>query len=523
MTRSATEAVAEALDVPGFAGLLNAEALTFVSELHRRFGQEREELLQRRQQRQRWLQAGVRPGYPEDGVAIRAGDWRIRPAPDDLQDRRVEITGPADAKMVINALNSGARVFMADLEDSLAPSWPNVIAGHLALYDAARRELRHISPEGKVYELGPTLATLVMRPRGWHLLERHVTVAGQPVSASLFDAGLYLFHNAEALRARGSGPYMYLPKLEGRREAALWRRVFTLAERELGLKPGTIRATMLIETVPAALEMEELLYELRDYATGLNAGRWDYIFSMVKTFHNDSAFVLPDRGQVKMTVPFMRAYSDRLVQACHRHGAHAIGGMAAFIPNRRDPKVNEEAFAQVRQDKQREADAGFDGTWVAHPDLVPIAREAFDAVLGDRPHQMDRVRADVRVTAAQLLDTRILGGTVTRDGVRTNISVAIRYLESWLHGTGAVTLDNLMEDAATAEISRAQLWQWIHHRVRLDTGETVDRDLYAAERDRWLAATDAGRYRPAAELLDSLVLTSEFADFLTIPAYSQLP
>ena len=523
MTRSATGAAAEELDMPGFAGLLTAEALTFVSELHRRFGQGREELLQRRQQRQRWLQAGVRPGYPEDGVAIRAGDWRVRPAPEDLQDRRVEITGPADAKMVINALNSGARVFMADLEDALAPSWPNVIEGHLALHAAARRELRHVSPDGKVYELGPTLATLVARPRGWHLLERHVTVAGQPVSASLFDAGLYLFHNAGALLARGSGPYFYLPKLEGRREAALWRRVFTVAEQELGLAQGTIRATMLIETVPAALEMEEVLYELRDYAAGLNAGRWDYIFSMVKTFRNDPAFVLPDRGQVKMTVPFMRAYSDRVVQACHRHGAHAIGGMAAFVPNRRDPEVNQQAFAQVRQDKQREADAGFDGTWVAHPDLVPIAREAFDAVLGDRPHQKDRVRADVRVTVDQLLDTRVPGGTVTRDGVRTNISVAIRYLESWLHGTGAVTLDNLMEDAATAEISRAQLWQWIHHRVRLDTGEAVDPELYQAERDRWLAATDASRYRPAAEFLDSLVLTSEFADFLTIPAYSQLP
>ncbi len=416
-------------------------------------------------------------------ASVRESDWSVAPAPEDLNDRRVEITGPADPKMTINALNSGARVFMADFEDSLSPTWANVIEGQAALIDAVRGELEFTSPEGKQYRLNDEVATLVVRPRGWHLVERHVEVDGQPMSGSLFDFGLYLFHNGAAALSRGSGPYYYLPKMQGHREARLWNDVFLWAQDVVGVPRGSIRATVLIETIWAAFEMDEILYELREHAAGLNAGRWDYIFSVIKAFAARPGWALPDRAQVTMAVPFMRAYSQLLVKTCHRRGAHAMGGMSAFIPNRREPDVTANALAKVTEDKEREAGDGFDGTWVAHPDLVPVAMAVFDRVLGDRPNQKDRQRDDVSVTAAELTDFTVPGGEITEAGLATNVSVGIRYIAAWLDGTGAAAIDNLMEDAATAEISRSQVWQWVQNgrftaqRVReeIDTWRTARR------------------------------------------------
>jgi malate synthase len=511
--------------VAGSDRVLTDGALAFVADLQRRFGAVRLELVRQRQERQAELDAGVRPALLRATSEVRAADWTVAPAPADLDDRRVEITGPAEPKMMINALNSGARVFMADLEDALSPTWANVVGGQAALIDAVRRELTFESPEGKPYRLDERIATLLVRPRGWHLVESGVLIDGVPVSASLFDFGLYLFHNgAETLR-RGSGPYFYLPKLESHAEARLWNDVFVHAQEALGIPRGSIRATVLIETILAAFEMDEILYELREHAAGLNAGRWDYLFSGIKKLRAWPELAVPDRAQLTMTVPFMRAYTELLVQTCHRRGAHAIGGMAAFIPNRRDPAVTETALARVRDDKERESSDGFDGTWVAHPDLVPIATEVFDGVLGDRPHQKDRHREDVSVSAAQLLDLHVPGGAVTRAGVRANVRVALAYLDNWLRGNGAAAIDNLMEDAATAEIARSQLWHWRARAVRLVDGQIMDRALYAEIRDAEqakLGGAETGRLVDAAALLDRLVLDDDFAEFLTLRAYTLL-
>jgi malate synthase len=511
--------------VPTAADTLTPDALAFVADLERQFGQLREDLLQRREDRQAELDAGGLPDFPIARRATHEAEWQVAPTPPDLEDRRVEITGPAEPKMMINALNSGACVFMADLEDALSPTWPNVVAAQAALRDAVRRQLTFTSPEGRAYALNDTIATLVVRPRGLHLVERHVLLDGKPVSASLFDFGLDFFWNAAERIARDSGPYYYLPKLQSRWEARFWNRVFVAAQEALGIPRGTIRATVLIETIHAAFEMDDILFELREHAAGLNAGRWDYLFSIIKAFHAFPDRVLPDRGQLTMRVPFMRAYTQLLVQTCHRRGAHAIGGMAAFIPSRRDPEVNETALARVREDKERESADGFDGTWVAHPDLVPLATEVFDGVLGDRPNQKDRVREDVTVTSEQLLDFRVPDGRVTEAGVRQDISVALRYLDSWLRGNGAAAIDNLMEDAATAEISRSQLWQWRAHAVALDDGAAFTSERYLRLRGDELeraGGAGSGRLREAAELLDSLVLADEFPEFLTLPAYAVL-
>ena len=504
--------------VPGSERVLTDEALDFVADLQRRFGRQRIDLLQRREERQAALDAGERPDFLAGTREVRESAWTVAPAPADFDDRRVEITGPAEAKMMINALNSGARVFMADLEDALSPTWANVVGGQDALIDAVRGTLTFESPEGKSYRLGERVAQLVVRPRGWHLIESHVMVDGAPVSASLFDAGLYLFHNAAERVARGSGPYLYLPKLESHHEARLWNDVFIHAQGALGVPRGSIRATVLIETITAAFEMDEILYELREHAAGLNAGRWDYLFSAIKKFRASPSIESPDRSQLTMTVPFMRAYTDLLVATCHRRGAHAIGGMAAFIPNRRDPEVTETALAKVRADKERESGDGFDGTWVAHPDLVPVATEIFDAVLGTAPHQKHRLRDEVVVTADKLLDLRVEGGAVTEPGIRANIRVALAYLDAWLGGTGAAAIDNLMEDAATAEIARSQLWLWRQRGLL-----SVER--YATIRDEELArlgGANEGRLGDARDLLDRLVLDDDFAEFLTQRAYTLL-
>ncbi|MEO8744747.1 MAG: malate synthase A [Candidatus Dormiibacterota bacterium] len=507
--------------------VLTPEALAFVARLQREFGDRRLELLRARDERQARLDAGESPQFLAGTKAVRESEWKVAKAPKDLQDRRVEITGPTDRKMLINALNSGARVFMADFEDANSPTWANLVEGQVNLIDAIERRIDFTSPEGKEYRLNQDIATLLVRPRGWQLDERHVVVDGTPVSGSLFDFGLYFFHNAERLRKKGSGPYFYLPKLEGHLEARLWNDVFNFAQDDLGVPRGTIRATVLIETILAAFEMEEILYELRDHSSGLNAGRWDYIFSIIKKFRNRPEFVLPDRAQVTMTVPFMRAYTELLVKTCHRRGAHAMGGMAAFIPSRRDAEVNRIALGKVKEDKDREVSDGFDGTWVAHPDLVPTATEAFDRVLGDRPNQLDRQRPDVEVTAAQLIDVRVPGGSVTENGVRMNVSVGIQYIESWLRGVGAAAINNLMEDVATAEISRSQVWQWIRHSARLSEGATVSEDLVREiagdemtklrERlgdDGWAKA----RFGDARAVFEEVALASSFPQFLTLVA-----
>src|SRR5579863_78287 len=445
---------------PEFAEILTPEALSFVATLVRAFAGRREELLQMRAQRQEQINAGVLPDFLPETEEIRSSDWTIAPIPDDLQDRRVEITGPAERKMIINALNSGAKVFMADFEDSLSPTWDGTIRGQLNLRDAVNRTISFVSPEGKQYALQEQIATLLVRPRGWHLLEKHVLIDGNPISAGLFDFGLYFFHNVRTLLEKGTGPYFYLPKLENHLEARLWDEVFVLAQEQLGIPQGTIKATVLIETILATFEMDEILYELREHSSGLNCGRWDYIFSAIKKFRNIPQYILPDRAQVTMTTHFMRSYSLLAIKTCHRRNAHAIGGMAAQIPIKNDPVANEDALSRVRADKQREATDGHDGTWVAHPGLVAIAMAEFDKVM-TTPNQIDRKREDVHVTAADLL--AVPGGTITEAGLRTNINVSLQYLESWFRGTGCVPINNLMEDAATVEISRAQIWEWIHH------------------------------------------------------------
>ncbi len=512
--------------VPGMDRVLTPAALDFLADLGREFEPRRRELLEHRVRVRRRLKGGELPDFRSETEPIRRSTWRVAPAPADLTDRRVEITGPVERKMMINALNSGARVFMGDFEDALSPPWTNVVAGQLSCMEAVRRSLAFTSADGRRYELGDTLATLVVRPRGWHLDEKHLRMAGRPLSASLADFGLYFFHNAHELLNRGSGPYFYLPKLENHLEARLWNDIFVFAQSALGIPRGTVRATVLIETVLAAFEMDEILFELREHAAGLNAGRWDYLFSIIKCFHDRPEFVLPDRAQVTMAVPFMQSYARLLVETCHRRGAHAIGGMAAFVPSRKDPAVNATALARVRADKVREAGDGFDGAWVAHPDLVPVVAAVFDEVLAGAPHQKER-RPGVRIGAHELLDATVPGGRITDQGVRGNVNVAIQYLAAWLAGSGAVAINNLMEDAATAEIARSQLWQWVRHKARTVEGTPVTlalvRDLIQVEsallRD---GHTDAGRVERAAKLLDGLVAAEEFPEFLTLAAYEQL-
>jgi len=505
--------------------VLTPEALDFVAQLHRNFNPERLRLLRDRAARQARFDAGELPDFKPNPIESEDPDWRVAPAPPDFDDRRVEITGPAEPKMMINALNSGASVFMCDFEDALSPTWDNVVTGHWAVNEAVRRRLRFETDE-KAYELNDETATLCIRPRGWHLDEAHVEIDGTPISASIFDFGIWFFHNARELLDRGSGPYVYLPKLESHLEAHLWNEIFEAAQHALEVPHGSIRATVLIETILAAFEMDEILFELRDHAAGLNAGRWDYIFSIIKKFRAHPDKVLPDRAQVTMTVPFMRAYTELLVRTCHRRGAHAIGGMAAFIPSRRDPEVNARAMAAVRADKERESADGFDGTWVAHPDLVPLAREVFGGVLGERAHQKDRLREEVRVSRMDLLDVGVPNGAVTAEGVRANVSVGLAYLASWLAGNGAAAINNLMEDAATAEISRSQLWHWRVMATPLDDGVPLTPERYVAIRDEELAtlraAMPAAPWDEAAALLDELVLADAFVEFLTIPAYPRL-
>lgn len=511
--------------------ILTPEALQFLTELHHRFASSRHERLAERQRRRYEIGNGRDPKFREDTRAIREdASWRVAGAGPGLEDRRVEITGPTDPKMTVNAMNSGAQVWLADQEDATSPTWGNVIGGQLSLFDAIRGQLEVTTAEGKQYRVtAERTPTIVMRPRGWHLVEKHlrfVDAQGRAgaASGSLVDFGLYAFHNARELVARGRGPYFYIAKLESSEEAKLWDDIFAYTEQMLGLSHGTIRATVLIETLPAAFEMEEILYVMRDHIAGLNAGRWDYIFSIIKNYRGRGArFVLPDRSEVTMTVPFMRAYTELLVQTCHKRGAHAIGGMSAFIPNRRDPEVTARAEEKVRADKHREANDGFDGTWVAHPDLIPVARAEFDAVLGSRPNQVDRQRDDVAVTAAQLLDVRI-GRDITEAGVRDNVSVGIRYIEAWLRGLGAVALDNLMEDAATAEISRSQIWQWIHQDQSTAEGTPITREWVAGlvrETVDGFERFDGDRFDDAAELFADVALGDDFPTFLTVPAYSR--
>jgi malate synthase len=502
--------------------VLTPEALAFVAKLQREFAGRREELLRLRVERQRRLDGGETPQFLVTTSSVRDSDWTVAKAPKDLQDRRVEITGPTDRKMLINALNSGARVFMADFEDANSPTWSNLVEGQANLTDAIERRINFTSPEGKEYKLNEKVATLLVRPRGWHLDERHVEVDAKPMSGGIFDFGIYFFHNAKRLLKKGSGPYFYLPKLESHLEARLWNDIFNMAQDELGVPRGTIRATVLIETILAAFEMDEILYELRDHSSGLNAGRWDYIFSVIKKFHDRPGFVLPDRAQVTMTVPFMRAYTELLVKTCHRRGAHAMGGMAAFIPSRRDAEVNRVALAKVKEDKDREAGDGFDGTWVAHPDLVQTATESFDRVLGDRPNQLEKQRPDVATTAAQLVDVKVPGGTITQNGLRLNVSVGIQYIESWMRGTGAAAINNLMEDVATAEISRSQVWQWVHHGSRLEEGPPVTADLVRELADEEMSKLKGGRFQEARKVFEEVALSKQFQPFLTLVALKHI-
>ena len=517
-----------------FDEVLTPEALEFLADLHATFDARRRELLQARDDRYAELANGGTLQFLPETQQVRDGDWQVAPPAPGLVDRRVEITGPTDRKMTINALNSGAKVWLADFEDASTPTWDNVVNGQLNLIDALERTIDFTSEQGKSYALkdAAELATIVVRPRGWHLNEKHLLVDGEQLSGALVDFGLYFFHCAKRQLDAGKGPYFYLPKMESHLEARLWNDVFVRAQDRLGIPQGTVRATVLVETYPAAFEMEEILYELREHSSGLNAGRWDYIFSVIKKFRTRGKdFLLPDRVQVTMTVPFMRNYTELLVRTCHKRGAHAIGGMAAFIPSK-DPQVNEGAFQKVIDDKTREAGDGFDGSWVAHPGMVELCREAFTKVLGDRPNQLDKKREDVVVTAEQLLDVRSTPGSVTEAGLRNNISVGIQYLHNWLQGTGAVGIFNLMEDAATAEISRSQVWQWLHNDVTLDDGQRVDRELVerivAEELDviRGRAGEEAfgqGRWDDARSLFTEMALADDFADFLTLPAYERMP
>ena len=511
---------------PSADEVLTSEAIDFLLALHHRFEHARRELLVQREERQARFDAGERPDFLKETTAVREGQWRALSAPDALRDRRVEITGPVERKMMINALNSGAKVFMADLEDSNSPTWENVIEGQLNLIDAVRRTIE-LQTDDKVYRLRPSneLATLVVRPRGWHLTEKHFCVDGEAISASLFDFGLYAFHNSRESLEQGFGPYFYLPKLEGHLEARLWNEVMVFTEDALSLDRSTIRATVLIETITAAFEMDEIIYELRERICGLNAGRWDYIFSIAKRFHTDPDFVLPDRALVTMTTPFMRAYTELLVKTCHRRATHAIGGMSAFIPNRRKPDVTAAALDKVADDKRREASDGFDGTWVAHPDLVPTARAEFDAVLGSDPNQLNRQRPEVTVAAADLLSVTRPEGGITEHGLDTNIDVGIRYIASWLSGVGAAAIHDLMEDAATAEISRAQVWQWVHHRIPLTPGgSVVTAELVRQRADKTIDELTASGLDPqlltrARDVFELVALAEDFPTFLTLPAY----
>jgi len=511
--------------IEGSEKVLTKEALAFVERLHRTFNKTRMDLLAYRAERQEKFDAGMLPDFLPETESIRRGNWQVASAPADLEKRWVEITGPAEKKMIINALNSGANVFMADFEDSLSPTWSNIIHGQRNLIDAVRRTLAFTSPEGKSYHLHENLATLLVRPRGWHLVEKHALVDNVPVSASLFDFGLYFFHNARELLSRKTGPYFYLAKTESHREMRLWNDVFNFSQDELGIPRGTIRATVLIETLPAAFEMDEILYELRDHASGLNAGRWDYLFSMIKKLRQRRDKMLPDRAQVTMRIPFLMAYTDLLVKTCHRRGAHAMGGMAAFIPSRKNPEINAAVLNKVQDDKLRETEQGFDGTWVAHPDLVSIAMEVFQKVLGAKTHQKDKLRADVQPSAAQLLNTTVPDGSITEAGFRTNIDVALQYLNSWLTGNGAAAIYNLMEDTATAEISRSQIWQWIQSGAKLNDGRPITRALYEtirAEEYVKLGGDGLDRLKEAAEILDALVKSATFTEFLTLIAYRYL-
>ncbi len=511
---------------PGFEEILTPEAVAFVAKLARNFTERRDILLAKRVERQAKLDAGELPDFLPETAHIRSGDWKVASVPADLQDRRVEITGPTDRKMVINALNSGAKVFMTDFEDSNAPTWENMIEGQINLRDAIRRTITFTSPEGKPYKLNDKIAVMMIRPRGWHLNEKHMLVDGKPVPGGLFDFGLYFFTNVKELLSRGSGPYFYLPKLESHFEARLWNDVFELAQDELGIPPGTIKATVLIETILAAFETEEILYELRDHSAGLNCGRWDYIFSFIKKFRTRPDFVLPDRALVTMTVPMMRNYSLLVIKNCHKRGAHAMGGMAAQIPIKNNREANETALAKVRADKLREAQDGHDGTWVAHPGLVPVALEVFDEVM-PQPNQFNRQRDDVEVTADDLL--RVPEGPITEQGVRWNIKVGVQYVEAWLRGNGCVPLYNLMEDAATAEISRTQIWQWLKHQSTLADGRPFTETLY----DNWLQQEmtairseigddrfDKGEFARASQLFIQMSKADPFVDFLTLPAYA---
>jgi malate synthase len=510
------------------AEILTPEAQAFLVALHGRFDGRRRELLEKRKVRQQEIDGGKLPDFLPETASVREGEWTVAPIPADLRDRRTEITGPTDRKMVINALNSGAKMFMADFEDANSPTSRNVVEGQKNMKDAVRREIRFTGPEGKQYELNDQTAVLLVRPRGWHLTEKHFQVNGEPISGGLFDFGLYFFHNAAELLKRGSGPYFYLPKLESHLEARLWNDVFVFAQEYCGVPQGSVRATVLIETILAAFEMHEILWELRDHSAGLNCGRWDYIFSFIKKLRNRADFMLPDRAQVTMTVPFLAAYVDLLIQTCHKRGIHAMGGMAAQIPIKNDPEANERALEKVRQDKLREVKAGHDGTWVAHPGLVGVAKQVFDEYM-PQPNQIDRKREDVSVTAADLL--RIPEGTVTEGGLRLNVDVGIQYLEAWLRGNGAVPIYNLMEDAATAEISRAQVWQWAKHGAKLEDGRPVTPELVttviaeelAKMRDRAGAERfEKGKYKTAAELFGKMMLSGEFNEFLTLPAYEYL-
>lgn len=505
--------------------VLDPKALEFIAELHVKFNRRRLQLLDARIARHSELKRGKSFDFLAETANIRESHWEVGKTPHDLMDRRVEITGPAEPKMMINALNSGARAFMCDFEDALSPTWNNLVMGQYALNQAYQKKLEYIAEgTGKKYQLNPKTATLLVRPRGWHLFEKNVVFDQEAISGSLFDFGMACFHNAKTAINHHTGPYFYLPKMESHHEAALWNEVFIFAQDFLGIPRGTIKCTVLIETLPAAFEMDEILYSLRDHIVGLNAGRWDYIFSTIKKLSHLSTAVLPDRAQVTMTVPFMQAYCDLLVQTCHRRNAHAMGGMAAFIPSRKDAEINDVAMKRVREDKEREVRLGFDGTWVAHPDLVPLATEVFTKALGTEPHQKSVKRQDVKVKAKDLTNLEVRGGKITRQGVAANISVAIQYIHHWLMGAGAVALYNLMEDAATAEISRTQLWQWLHNQVTLDQGEKFDESLYHKIKNEEVAKLAGGMelYKKSCHILDRLVVTKECADFLTLLAYQEL-
>jgi malate synthase len=499
--------------------ILTPEAAAFLTKLSNQFEARRQELLDRRCARQEDIDAGQLPDFLPETQTIRAGAWKVAPIPRDLMDRRVEITGPVDRKMIINAQNSGANVFMADFEDSNSPTWQNNIEGQLNLRDTIDGTISYVSPEGKSYQLNPTVAVLMVRPRGWHLNEKHFTVEGKPISGSLFDFGLFFFHNARRLIAKGTGPYFYLPKMESHLEARLWNDVFCFAQDELSIPRGTIRATVLIETILAAFEMDEILYELREHSAGLNCGRWDYIFSFIKKFRNRPDFVLPDRSVVTMEKHFLKSYVELLIQTCHRRGIHAMGGMAAQIPIKNDSEANEKALERVRQDKLREVRAGHDGTWVAHPGLVPVAKEIFDAHMKE-PNQISRRRDDVHVTTKDLL--AVTDGSITEEGLRWNVDVGLQYLESWLRGSGCVPIYNLMEDAATAEICRAQVWQWLRHGAKLSDGRPITREMVREVIAGQKARLKGLRMSEAAEIYEKMILSADFPEFLTLKAYDYI-